>query len=69
MKRQLIVCPYCESPNIEFDYHHAEAYCKECGLIVIDESKVRYMNITKKIIIPSPYELYLMSKSQSIDSN
>ena len=58
MKEKLTICPYCKSSNIEFDYHHAEAYCKECGLIVIDNSSTRYMNITEKITvdIPSEYE-------------
>ena len=51
MKEKLIICPYCRSPNIQYDDRHAEAYCEDCGLIVIDYTGTKYRNITENIII------------------
>lgn len=42
------ICPKCKSQNIIFDEIHAEAYCNECGLVVIDRSKPKFINIVER---------------------
>ena len=29
-------CPECFSNDLDYDFHHAELYCNDCGLVVRD---------------------------------
>lgn len=31
-------CPNCFSNDLIYDFHHAELYCNECGLVVMDNT-------------------------------
>lgn len=31
-------CPDCFSTDLIYDFHHAELYCHDCGLVVMDHT-------------------------------
>lgn len=31
-------CPDCFSTDLIYDFHHAELYCHNCGLVVMDHT-------------------------------
>ena len=57
------VCPQCKSQELISDMFHAEVYCQECGLVVVDRTSTRFKDIILKKEVPrepTPYEYYLM---------
>lgn len=45
-KEQLFMaCPSCDSFNIENDFVHAEYYCRECGLVILTNNRVKRLSI------------------------
>ena len=57
------VCPQCKSKELISDMFHAEIYCQDCGLIVMDMTSPQYKDIRERKAVPrepTPYELYLM---------
>ena len=57
------VCPQCKSQELISDMFHAEVYCQECGLVVVDRTSTRFKDIILKKEVPrepTPYECYLM---------
>ena len=62
----IIVCPKCKSKELISDMFHAEIYCQECGLVVMDMSSPRFKDIREKKAVPrelTGYELYLTESS------
>lgn len=60
--KKIYVCPQCESSNLIYDYAHAEIYCKQCGLVVVDRSNAKYFDIRKIKHVPRKtpfYKVYL----------
>ena len=57
------ICPQCKSQELISDMFHAEMFCQDCGLVVVDMTGARFKDIREIKAVPrelTPYEEYLM---------